>query len=138
MDNSGDTGKFVQLSTTLAQPPAETSMDAEKSSDFLRSFYFNHFLNNFENLNETIKQLGRKTESSDNQTSTSPFPENKSRRRLTSVGHQSEEDDEVEDGVDLVFTDCMSDLCESECRLCGKRMTIKSLRKLKTIFQNTI
>ena len=29
-----------------------------KKSEFLRSFYFNHFLNNFENLHNTMKRLG--------------------------------------------------------------------------------
>ena len=125
-----DTTKPIELNPTPGNP-GETTADSEKSSDFLRSFYFNHFLNNFQNLNETIKRLGRRSESSDIPTSASSSPD--TGVRLTS-GIQSEDEDEVEDGADLVFTDCMADLCESECRLCGKRMTIKSLRKLKNSY----
>ena len=102
----------------------EKSSSSGQSADFLRSFYFNHFLNNFQNLNDTINRLKDNSEE-DKHKIFSNLESNRTKDK-------EDEDDEEgeEDIVGKELTDSIHNLCQSECRLCGKGMTIKSLREL--------
>ena len=123
--------------------PPQHQVRSKKSADFLRNFYFNHFLNNFENLNNTIKRLSEQSEETKHeiysQVSKPSFCEKvtKSDDDAEEGGMEGEEEREEKEANGVkketkkgarVYTDSIQDLCESECQICGKRMTIKSLR----------
>ena len=185
----------TSIATTTSASSCHTSSSqlftSEKSAEFLRNFYFTHFLNNFRRLNDTLSKLASLTEeeskhaiitkacSSENEAhrifiapsaleSTAAAAANESADAATAGptaissaepiisgsgdGCSDEEDEEtvemsatpasvngMSDGTisfadgsveraDRVYTDSIRELCETACQLCGKRMTVKSLR----------
>ena len=178
--------------------PPQQEVRCQRRAKFLRSFYFNHFLDNFEKLNRTLKRLSEQREeankaaifsqvnsqvslSDSNAADNSEKPCVESRETTSTVASKAEavfafDDDDVAENdigdgdnsddddeewskrsdpktsskrsdlksakrrkvrkevkkeakkVARVYTDSIEDLCESECQICGKRMTVKSLR----------